>query len=333
MSSFATYLHPETCLTSKPIEQIDFVGHSLPHFNAVREQLESGLQNFKSIPLTHVGLDAYSRVHSQGYLQQIINFAERRDEVAKPKWSMECTGLEFALPGYEFCLGGLFAAVDQMKSGRLERAYCFSLGGHHAFTDWGHGYCILNPQAAAVRYAQEQGFENVIVMDWDHHHGDGTQSIFADDDTVYCVSIHSATDLYMSLQRVISLGTTAAAEETGHCNIPILNSEFSEEDWEQLALGGTYFRGQDAISVLQNKLEQLPWTPDVLMIFSGYDAHIDDCGREIQNWTNDDFKLLTKIAVNVAHRANCPILSVHGGGYQLAVTVSAALAHVDVLAN
>jgi len=60
--------------------------------------------------------------------------------------------------GYQYGLGGMLAAIDRMKAGVLDRAYCFFSGGHHAHADWGHGYCLLNPQAAAVRYAQERGF-------------------------------------------------------------------------------------------------------------------------------------------------------------------------------
>lgn len=127
MSAFATYLHPETCLTSKPISEIQFIGYSLPHFNAVRQQLENQLYHFVQIPLRQVGLEAYSRVHTQTYLQQLLGLAQFTEVVAKPRLSMECTGLEYALPGYQFSLGGLFAAVDQMKISSLERAYCFGL--------------------------------------------------------------------------------------------------------------------------------------------------------------------------------------------------------------
>ena len=106
----------------------------------------------------------------------------------------------------------MYEAVRRMKASTLERAYCFSIGGHHAHPDWGHGYCILNPLAVTARYAQEQGFEKVLIIDWDHHHGDGTQAIFANDKTVYCISIHSAIDLYMSFQKVLRQGTTTAAQ-------------------------------------------------------------------------------------------------------------------------
>jgi acetoin utilization deacetylase AcuC-like enzyme len=250
-----------------------------------------------------------------------------------PKLSLECTGLEYNIPGYQYALGGMFEAISQMSKGVLERAYCFSMGGHHAYKDWGHGYCLLNPLAVAARYAQEQGFKNVLIIDWDHHHGDGTQSIFANDNTVYCLSIHSALDLYMSTQKVMRQGTATAAEQIGHCNIPILSSEFDDGVWEQMGLEGTFYRGEESLSVFQAALDHLPWTPDIILIFSGYDAHIEDCGRHIQEWVNEDFEKLTIYVLELAKRVGCPILSVHGGGYNVPITVAAALTHISVLAK
>jgi acetoin utilization deacetylase AcuC-like enzyme len=124
-------------------------------------------------------------VHTPTYLDKLKRMAAGEEIAAAPRLSVECTGFEYCLPGYLYGLGGMLEAIDQMRSGALERAYCFSLGGHHAYADWGHGYCLLNPQAAAVRYAQKKGFEHVLVVDWDIHHGDRTQSIFAHDASVY----------------------------------------------------------------------------------------------------------------------------------------------------
>jgi acetoin utilization deacetylase AcuC-like enzyme len=332
-TKFATYLHPQTCLTSKPVDQIRFVGQSLPHFNNVRAAVANALDNYPSIPPVQAGFEEFYRVHDKTYLDKLQQMARNEPITEPPKLSLECTGLEHAIPGYRYSLGGLYEAIDRMKAGSLERAYCFSLGGHHAHPDWGHGYCLLNPVAASARYAQEQGFGNVLIIDWDHHHGDGTQAIFANDDTVYCLSIHSAMDFYMTSQRVLRQGTTTAAEEVGHCNIPILHKAFDDDSWRQMGLDGAYFRAGQSIPAFQAALEKLPWTPDIVFIFSGYDAHREDCGKNIQEWTNEDFETLTISVLETAKKAGCPILSVHGGGYKLPVTVSAALAHIRILAT
>ncbi|TVR53199.1 MAG: hypothetical protein EA426_18110 [Spirochaetaceae bacterium] len=160
----------------------------------------------------------------------------------------KCTGLQFALPGYEFSLGTMIRALDTIRAGELDRAYIFGIPGHHAHRDWGHGYCLLNPLAAAAVYATEIGFRTVLMLDWDFHHGDGTQEVLAGLPNVHCIGVHAA-----------------------------------------------------------------------------------DYGSEHANWTNDDFATLTNLVLDLAETNKAPVLSVHGGGYNRAVTVSAAEQHVRTL--
>jgi acetoin utilization deacetylase AcuC-like enzyme len=335
MSRFGIYFHQETCQTSIPRREIEFVGHSLPYFDAVREQLASTLrQYYPEIPLRKAAYDQFLTVHDPSYLDAIRRMSTDNQPQEIPKMSMECIGYEYCLPGYLYSLGGLLEAVDLINEGKLERAYCFSLGGHHAYADWGHGYCLLNPQAAAIRYAQERGFNNILVVDWDLQHGDGTQSIFAHDSSVYCISIHSVMDLYMAFMTVLESGTTTTAHAVGHCNIPVLQDLFDDEFFQKMmSLDGAYYRAEDTLSVFRQSLEDLPFSPDMIFIFSGYDAHIDDCGDGVTDWTYDDFQFLTEMVLDVAVDALCPVISSHGGGYNLDVTVKAAYRHIETLAT
>ncbi|NOK58176.1 MAG: histone deacetylase [Chloroflexi bacterium AL-N10] len=229
--------------------------------------------------------------------------------------------------------GGMQTAIDIMRAGNLDRAYCFIFGGYHTYPDSGHNYCVLHPLAAAVRYAQGCGFARVLIVDWDHHHGDGTQTIFASDPSVYCISIHSAADLYMARAVGLAQGMTSAAAAVGHGNIPLLNAAYSDEFGEQMGLAGRFYQAHESLSVVEETLNQLPWHPDLICIFSGYDAHIDDCGRDISNWTDDDFRRLTMLVLDLAHQLACQVFSVHNGGYNLPVTIAAAVSHVEVLAG
>lgn len=333
MLTFATYLHPETVLTSKNAEQIPFVGFSWPYFQKVRHELSTILSRYPTLPLRQVSDDEYLPVHTPSYLEQLQLMAADTPPPQLPKLSRECIGMEYCLPGYRYSLGGMLAAIDEMRAGNLDRAYCFSFGGHHAYADWGHGYCLLHPLAAAVRYAQAHGFSGVLIIDWDHHHGDGTQAIFAHDSSVYCISIHSAADLYMASACGLAWGTTTAAAAVGHCNIPLLNAVYGDSFGEQMQLSGQFYRAQESQQVFQEALHQLPWQPDLICVFSGYDSHRDDCGKGISDWTNEDFRRLTQVVLDVADRSSCPVLSVHGGGYNLPVTIAAAAAHVEILAN
>jgi len=330
---FATSLHPETTATTRPPETIAFVGYSWPHFAQIRQALVERMASYACLPLRIAALDTFSSVHTTAYLQQLQRMAEGSVPDVAPRLSAECSGLEHCLPGYQAGLGGMLEAIDRMRTGFLDRVYCFSLGGHHAYADWGHGYCLLNPQAAAVRYAQAHGFSRVVIVDWDIHHGDGTQAIFAGDPSVYCISIHSAADLYIAKAAGLHAGTTTAGAAVGHCNIPVLNQVFDDRFFEQVGLSGRFYRAREVATVLERTLAELPWQPDLICIFSGYDGHRDDCGRRITEWIEQDFERLTRLVLDRAALARCPVLSVHGGGFKLPVTIASAIHHIEVLAT
>lgn len=100
-----------------------------------------------------------------------------------------------------------------------------------------------------------------------------------------------------------------------------------------MKLPGTYYRAKDSLDALTIALEKIPWLPDLIFIFSGYDSHRDDQGKDVTNWTNRDYEQLTRLVLAVAQKANCPIISSHGGGYTLSVALAAAVIHTNVLAN
>lgn len=337
MTKFSIYLHPHTCYTSKPSHLIDFAGYSFPHYSKVRRELEKSLSDYPMLPVRKAQYSQYLTVHTEAYLKKLALKALDKplDEISKslPKCGFECRGLEYCIPAYLYGLGGMIEALDWMKKGVLERAYCFSLVGHHAHKDWGHGYCLLNPLAAAARYAQTQGFQKILMIDWDIHHGDGTQSIFSHDRSVYCISIHSAVDIYMAKASDLKLGTTTAGAAVGHCNIPVLTQNFPIEVLEEEGITGKFYTKDDNLDAFQLALEKIPWHPDLILIFSGYDSHGEDCGKGITDWNNQEFELLTEWVLELAKQASAPVLSSHGGGYKLPITVSAALSHVRVLAT
>ena len=139
MPVFATYLHPESFETSKPRDEISFVGQSLPYFDGVREALVEALPGYPSVPPVRCALGDFERVHDPDYLRSLKRLADGDPETAEPRRSAECSGLEFALPGYEYTLGGMMEIVRRMREGSLSRGYVFGAPGHHAYPDWGHG--------------------------------------------------------------------------------------------------------------------------------------------------------------------------------------------------
>jgi acetoin utilization deacetylase AcuC-like enzyme len=330
---FATYLHPETSLLSRPRDEIQFHGHSYPHFVRVAGEVAVRLAHYPSLPLRKTPFSEFSRVHAPEYLAALQQLAAGQSVPERPKLSLECAGFEHCLPAYGYGLGGFYEAVDQMRRGRLRRAFVFSLGGHHAYRDWGHGYCLLNPMAVAVRYAQQQGFQRVLIVDWDIHHGDGTQAIFAHDPTVHQISIHSGIDIYMMKAAKLAAGSVAGGQAEGHCNIPVVHELFDDASVQKIGLGAKYYRAPDCLPRFEQALQELPFAPDLIFIFAGADGHGEDCGAGITNWTAESFRSLTRMVLAVSARADCPVLSVQGGGYKLPVTVATTVAHVEVLAG
>jgi acetoin utilization deacetylase AcuC-like enzyme len=327
---FATYLHPETLSTSRHVSDVDFVGKSYPHYSFIARALARELSDLPSLPLRMAGLEEFQRVHLQEYIEA-LTLMEAGKPCVRPKLSIECSALEYCLPGYSYGLGGFYEAIDHMKRGSLDRAFLFSLPGHHGFRDWGHGYCLLNPMAVAVRYAQQAGFGRALIIDWDIHHGDGTQQIFANDPGVHQISIHSGIDIYMMKASRIEAGTVASGRSTGHCNIPVINTIFDDVFAHQSGFVSGFYRGNDCLQGFDEALARLPFDPQIIFIFAGCDAHIEDCGRNVTNWTTDTFATLTRMVVETSRRSNCPILSVQGGGYNQRTAIEASCMHVRTL--
>lgn len=129
------------------------------------------------------------------------------------------------------------------------------------------------------------------------------------------------------------MGTTTVGLAVGHCNIPLIQQNFSVEVLSKLGINSNFYTSHESLNTFQEALLQIPWTPDLILIFSGYDSHQDDCGKGITDWTNQEFKLLTLKVLEIAKKSSIPVISSHGRGYKLPVTVLAALSHVEILAT
>jgi len=215
-----------------------------------------------------------------------------------------------------FAVGGVICAVDAVMSGKVKNAFCaVRPPGHHATADRGMGFCIFNNVAIAARHAQKKhGIEKILIVDWDVHHGNGTQEIFYEDPSVFYFSIH---------QWPCYPGTGRAGERgSGEGKGTTLNCPFSP---------GT--GGGEIIDAFNQSL--LPamrlFKPQMIFISAGFDGRIGD---PIGNFvlTDDDFAELTRIVVNIANEyAEGRVISVLEGGYALDGLASAVFAHVEAL--
>jgi acetoin utilization deacetylase AcuC-like enzyme len=213
--------------------------------------------------------------------------------------------------------GGVLTGIDHVMQSTNSSAYCIVRPpGHHACSAVGMGFCLFNNIAVGARYAQQKyGINKVLVVDWDVHHGNGTQEIFYSDPTVYYFSTHEK-GIYPNTGRKEEVGEGAGKGFTWNCPIePGLQSRV-----EVL----------EAFSVtLKEKMET--FHPDLVLISAGFDAHEDDPLGHF-NLTDHDFFTLTQEVKEVADKyAKGRIVSVLEGGYNLNALASASVAHVKGL--
>ncbi len=210
-------------------------------------------------------------------------------------------------------VGAANAAVDDVFSGEADNVFVAARPpGHHAEKATAMGFCFFNNAAIAARHAQRRhGIERVAIVDWDVHHGNGTQDILWDDPSV----------LYCSTHQMPLYPGTGARGETGTggniVNLPLDPGSGSET-----------FR--DAfLSRLLPEIDR--FAPELIIISAGFDAHHLDPLAEI-NLTEDDFDWATGQLMDKADKhADGRLVSLLEGGYDLQGLAGSVAAHVDRL--
>ena len=210
-------------------------------------------------------------------------------------------------------------AVDIVMTGRARNAFAaVRPPGHHAMPGGAKGFCLFGNTAIAARYAQKKhGIERVMIIDWDVHHGDGTQEIFYDDPSVFFFSTH---------QYPFYPGSSGAAENTGagagegfNLNVP-------------LAAGS----GDPAVrQAFDMQLAEAfrRFRPELVIISAGFDAHEADPLGQL-GWSSEVYGDLTrKVRALAREQGHERIVSVLEGGYSKEAMTEGVAAHLEALAE
>jgi acetoin utilization deacetylase AcuC-like enzyme len=258
-------------------------------------------------------LECVTAVHTKDYLARV------RRECQSGQGYVDTPDAPAATNSYEVALlaaGGVLTAVDAVMAGQVRNAFCaVRPPGHHALKDRAMGFCLFNNVAIAARHLQTRHkLARVLIVDWDAHHGNGTQAAFYDDPTVFYFSVHQAP-FYPG---------TGGAEERGQgkglgftLNVPLPagagDADYKKAFAEKLQPAAARFR------------------PDFVLISAGFDSAAgDSLGR--MKVTPAGFAELTRMVRAMADQhSKGRLVAVLEGGYNLPGLAASVEAHLRVL--
>ena len=297
--------------------------HRTPHghperverFEAVLRALgSSGLAGrMRSVDSEEAGFDTLRLCHGADYIELV----EREISAGNRMLSTGDTHVgRGSLSAARMAVGAVCSAVDSVLTGPVKQAFCaLRPPGHHARPKQGMGFCVFNNVAIGARHAIERhGLQRVLIVDWDVHHGNGTQDIFYEDPSVLFFSTHQSP-WYPGTGMRDETGEGSGAGTTINCPFPAHTGR------------------EEIFGAFRDRL--LPaaeaFTPELVMISAGFDSRLGDPLGQFR-LADGDFAELTNLLQDLADRhADGRLVSALEGGYSLAGLASSVESHVGAL--
>lgn len=267
--------------------------------------------DFKDAPVAT--LEQIERAHTAHYVTEIVDVLERvKADGAMRALDPDTIACPHTLAAALRGAGAAVAATDDVLAGRASTAFCaVRPPGHHATRDEAMGFCFFNNVAIAARHAVDvHGLARVAIIDFDVHHGNGTEDIVAGDDRLLMCSF---------FQHPLYPYSGAVPKGTNMVNVPI--PPYTRGPAVREAIESMWLPALDAFK------------PELVIISAGFDAHREDDLGQL-GLVEADYEWITKRLVDVAQRhAQGRIVSCLEGGYNLSALARSVAAHVRVLAD
>lgn len=273
----------------------------------------AGISNLTPIAPRRATLEEVALCHDPAYIKATLDaISGGAQELARGDVTVGPESGEVALQA----VGGVLNAVDAVVTRKVGNAFCaVRPPGHHALPAAAMGFCLFNNIAIAARHAQKHhGLDRVAIVDWDVHHGNGTQDVFYSDDSVLFFSTHQSP-WYPGSGLAHERGNGPGEGLTINCPF-------------EAGAGGREIRGafQEELLPALKKFQ-----PELILISAGFDSRIGDPLGQFK-LTDEDFAFLTRQLLDFA-ASSCDgrVVSVLEGGYSLEGLIAGVHSHVTTL--